>query len=344
MHKIEFVKEIMKPEFLNPKKKFERDSQTIERRKDPLTGRWCRVNIQRVKRLHQGRKSKTRADDFKGGCFFCPKNIEKATPKFPSWLIPEGRIKINEFVLFPNLFPFGEYHAVGVLCKRHSLRLHEITPRMWEDCLIGCIEFFRAINKKNLDARFPSINLNYSPSAGASITHPHVQVLVDKLPTVMTDEYFRRSWMYFDKNKTNYWQDLIIKERNGERFVGESETMAWLTSFAPTCNDEIIGIMKGNVSSFFELSDEQIHDLGKGICRIFRGLYRIKRITSANMSIFSAPFDEHLGHFFSLNVKIISRPSSHIYTSDRGFFEILHGEPVVSTIPEELAKELRKVF
>jgi galactose-1-phosphate uridylyltransferase len=62
------------------------------------------------------------------------------------------------------------------------------------------------------------------------------------------------------------------------------------------------------------------------------------------MSIFSAPFDEHLGHFFSLNVRIISRPSSHIYTSDRGFLEILHGEPVVSTIPEELAKELRKVF
>lgn len=343
MHKIEFVKEIMKPEFLNPEKKFRRDSQTIERRKDPLTGKWCRINLERIKRLHQEKKEKTRVEDFEKECFFCPKNVEKTTPKFPSWLIPEGRVKINEFMLFPNLFPFGEYHAVGVLCRKHSLRLHEITSRMWEDCLIGCIEFFRAIDEKNLDARFPSINLNYSPSAGASIIHPHVQVLVDKLPTVMADEYFRKSWMYFDRNRTNYWQDLIMEERkNGERFIGESKNMAWLTSFAPTCDDEIIGIMKGSVSSFLELNDEQIHDLGKSIWRVFRGLYRIKRTTSVNMSIFSAPLDEHLGHFFSLNVRIVSRPSSS--TSDRGFFEILHREPVVSTSPEELAEELRKLF
>jgi len=338
MTKIEFVKEIIKSEFLNPMKNFEQDSQTIERRKDPLTGGWCRINVNRPKRLVQVVKVKVKPDK---KCYFCPNNIEKTTPKFPAYLIPEGRIKVNEFTLFPNLFPFGKYHAVGVLTKKHSLQLNEIE---WKDCLKGCIKFFKAINEKDSKARFPSINFNYSQSAGASILHPHVQVLLDLLPTAMTDKYYRKSWEYFDKNKTNYWQDLIAQERNGERFVGENDSLVWLTGFSPICNDEVIGIMKGNTSSFFELNEKQISDLSEGISKVFKGLYKFKGVTSANMTIFSAPLDEHLGHFFSLNVKIISRPSDKVYTSDRGFCEIIHKEPVISTIPEDLAKDLKKMF
>ena len=341
MAKIEFVKDIIKSEFLSPLKNFGQDSQAIERRKDPLTDGWCRINVNRPKRFVQAEKIKIKPDK---KCFFCPKNVEVTTSKFLPSLIPEGRIKVNEFILFPNLFPFGKYHAVGVLTKKHSLQLHEITPEMWRDCLTGSIKFFKSVNEKDSKARFPSINFNYSHSAGASILHPHVQVLLDLLPTVMTDKYYRKSWEYFDKNKTNYWQNLISQERNGERFVGENNSMAWLTGFAPICNDETIGIMKGNVSSFFELNEKQISDLSEGIHKIFNGLYKVKGVTSANMTVFSAPLDDRLGNFFSLNVKIISRPSDKAYTSDRAFCEIIHREPVISGIPEELAKDLRKVF
>jgi galactose-1-phosphate uridylyltransferase len=338
MGKIDFVKEVINSEFLNPQKNFEKDFQTIERRKDPLTEEWCRINVNRPKRVVQAMKIRVKPDK---KCFFCPENLEKSTPKFSTSLIPEGRIKVNEFVLFPNLFPFGKHHAVGVLTRKHSLQLHEISSKAWKDCFTGCIKFFKVINERDPKARFPSINFNYSQSAGASILHPHVQVLLDSFPSFIMDKYYRKSWEYFEKNKTNYWQDLIAQERNNERFVAENDSMVWLTSFAPVGNDEVIGVMKGNVSSFFELNEKQISDLSDGIVKIFKGLYEVKSVNSANMTIFSAPLDEHLGHFFSMNVKIISRPSEKIYTSDRGFCEILHKEPIISTIPEELAKELK---
>ena len=339
MAKIEFVKEIIKSEFLNPMKDFQSDSQIIERRTDPLTGDRCRINIQRARRPKQLEVYKNKNLEKK--CYFCPKNIEKTTPKFPPSLIPEGRIRVNDFVLFPNLFPFGKYHAVGVLGKKHSLELNEFTPNVWKDCITGCIRFFNIIKQKDSKARFSSINMNYSPFAGASIIHPHVQVVVDELPSEMTDKYFRKSWGYFDKNKSNFWQDLITQDK--ERSVGESDSMVWITKFAPICNDEIIGVMKGTTSSFLEMNEKQIEDLSNGISRILKGLYR-RGVKAVNLAIFSAPFDEHLGHFFSLNIRIISRPSGKIYTSDRGFSEILHEEPIISTIPEELANDLRKFF
>jgi len=46
-----------------------------------------------------------------------------------------------------------------------------------------------------------------------------------------------------------------------------------------------------------------------------------------------------------LNIKIVSRPRlGEYYTTDRGYSEILHKEPVITVIPEDLARDLRKKF
>jgi len=343
MVKIEFIKELIEAELLSPLKNFEKEIQVIERRKDPLTNEWCRISIRRAKRLIQGKGklSKKIITTSKKNCFFCPKKVDRLTPKFPNWLIPEGRIKIKEFKLFPNLYPFSKYHAVGILTKEHFLPLDKIKADKWKNCFKGCLKFFKMIHEKDPSARFPSINLNYFPTGGASLIHPHVQVLNTIMPTVMTDLYYKKSWEYFDKNKTNYWQDLIELEKNGERFIGKTGSVFWFTSFAPTCNNEIVGIVKGNVSSFFEMSESEISDISKGIWKIFKSIYDYGR--GYNMTIFSAPLNEHLGHFFSLNVKIISRPMLN-ESYDRGFSEVLHKEPIIVTIPEDLARDLRKKF
>jgi len=345
MVKIKFAKEVIESEFLSPLKKFEKEVHVIERRKDPLTNHWCRISVERTKRRIELKDHLEEKIIKKTGktCFFCKRRIRDKTTKFPLWLVPEGRIKINEFTLFPNLYPFCKYHAVGVLTEKHFVGLDKIKPKLWKNCIEGCIRFFKVVHEKDPSARFPSINLNFFPTAGASLLHPHVQVLNMILPSVMNDIYYRKSWEYFDKNKTNYWQDLIEQEEYGERYIGKTGSVHWLTSFAPTCNNEIIGIIKGNVSSFFEMTEEDIKDVSKGIWKIFKNIY--ERGVGYNMSISSAPLNEHLGHFFSLNLKIVSRPKmNEYYTMDRGFCEVLHKEPIITVFPEELASRLRKKF
>ena len=345
MTKIEFIKETIESEFLSPLKGFKKEIQVTERRKDPLTGDWCRISIERATRPVQlkGKIDEKIIAKSAEKCFFCGERLEKSTTKFTPYLVPEGRIKVNEFILFPNLYPFCKYHTVGVLTSKHFLPIDEIKPEKWKDCFEGCIRFFKILSEKEPKARFPSINFNYLPTAGASIIHPHVQVLSSILPNVRLDEYFKKSWDYYDKNKTNYWQDLIEQELDGERFVGRTGSVFWFTNFAPSCNNEVIGIVKGKISSFFELGEEEINDISEGIWKVFKGINR--HGFGYNMSIFSAPLDEKLGDFFSLYIKIVSRPKIREYhTTDRGFSEILHREPIITVIPEDLARELRKKF
>jgi hypothetical protein len=46
-----------------------------------------------------------------------------------------------------------------------------------------------------------------------------------------------------------------------------------------------------------------------------------------------------------LHMRIVSRPAPrHFYTSDVGFMEGLHFERVVETLPEDVAKIMKKYF
>ena len=97
------------------------------------------------------------------------------------------RLRRRTFIMFPNLFPFARYHCVGVLSEEHYLDLGGLTPELLEDCLFGCKEFFELVIAKDPKAKYCSINLNHLPPAGASILHPHVQIIQDYKPTTMLE-------------------------------------------------------------------------------------------------------------------------------------------------------------
>ena len=135
---MEFRKQISTVELLAPPR-FGRDAQIVEHREDPLTGARSRINVARA-----GRKRQAQSDgadlrqviaSTEGDCCFCPQNVERKTPKFPPEICPQGRIERGESLVFPNLFPFAEYHAVGTFSNEHFLDLDEFTPEMILDNL-----------------------------------------------------------------------------------------------------------------------------------------------------------------------------------------------------------------
>ena len=92
------------------------------------------------------------------------------------------------------------------------------------------------------------------------------------------------------------------------------------------------------------LNEDDIFGIADGISKVLRGFYD-KGIRSVNMTINSAPLDENLGEFLYLNIRIVSRSLMvENYTTDQGFMEVLHNEPIISTIPEDVALGLKKYF
>jgi len=148
---------------------------------------------------------------------------------------------------------------------------------------------------------------------------------------------YEKSRAYYKKNKTNYFGDLARQDK--ERQILSSKKAAWLATFSPSAANDITGILAGK-SSLFDLSAGDIKSFAKDLSRIFSAYWKIGA-RSANMAIFSAPLDER-NKFFTLHARIVSRPAlMQFNSSDRGFLEVLHKEAVISTIPEDLAKNMR---
>ena len=121
----------------------------IEYRFDPLTGEQSRINPERAERLKQAESDirlKEIIDKSKETCVFCPERIEENTPRFPEAICKEGRIRIGETVVFPNLNPFGENHAVGTLSEGHFLDLDEFRPHLLRDNLLATREYILSVN------------------------------------------------------------------------------------------------------------------------------------------------------------------------------------------------------
>lgn len=340
---INFEKRRLTTQLRNPLLNFTVDKQEIEFRKDPLTGRWCRININRIKRPRSGLGKNGAIKELiklsKVNCPFCSKNIQKSTAKFVEF---RERLKKGESVLFPNIYPYSVYHAVVVpTAKKHYFGLNEMSPKMLDDSLRNILKFFDLVYKSNPRFRYPSINLNFMPPAAASIVHPHFQVIMDDKPTLMTKLLIDNSLDYYRKYKKNFWLDLLkIEKKRKKRFIGKTGIFYWLADFAPIKNNQISGICE-NSSRITSLKTKEIKDLATGLSRIFKKLWN-KKIRSLNMSIFSAPVDEDMDDYFLVNLKMISRPTlTKNYVSDMGIMEILQQESVVETLPEEVAKSLR---
>ncbi len=343
---IKFEKMVQEARLLSPLQGFKQVTQPIEVRRDPLTGGRCRINLERTKRPKQAAEAteiEKIVEASRSKCFFCPENLEKMTPMFPEDF-PEKRIKVGTACLFPNLFPFGGFHAIGVFSEAHHLHLNQFSPKLLRDCFEGCLKYFEQVHERHPEIKYWHINWNHMPPAGASIIHPHVQLTADPEPTSQLQELIGRSKSYFDRERSNYWSDLVDTEKKeGKRFIGKTGPVTWLTSFAPGGNNEVIAVFAG-ASAIISLKKRGFGDFCDGLSQILKG-YHALGVQSFNMTTFSGPCDEDLSEYYSLNAKLVSRPSpKHLYTSDDGFMEKLQHETVVETMPENVAEKLRKYF
>jgi galactose-1-phosphate uridylyltransferase len=332
--------------FYSPLKDFKEDEQNIEYRKDPLTGKWSRVNIQRSKRVMQGQGEydyEALVERSRQNCFFCPQNIEKSTPKFDSKLISKGYIKKGETRVFPNLFPFARHHAVATLTEQHFLRTGGFEKKHVEDTLLASIDFCKQVQSSDKNSGFVTFNWNHLFPSGASIIHPHVQITLDSRPTYMTERILEESKKYRENKGKNFWKALIEEEKRlNERYIKSTDGISFLASYSPFGNNEVLIIFERE-SSFTELEDRAVGNLSEGIIRILKG-YEEMGVESFNLTTYSGPSDRKSENF-NLNMRFISRaPPKPYYTSDVGFMEGLHFERVVESLPEDVASIMRGHF
>jgi len=337
---IKYVKIVEKCRLQDPRAGFSIKEYVIERRRDPLTGKWCRINVERALRERRVEEKEIDEsvrkvfDEYSSSCPFCSSRIESQTPKFE-----EGdRIYHGKVIIMPNLYPFAETHAIGVIDPdRHVTDVSDICDYI-VDIIEGSITYFRRLGFRY---RYHYINMNFLFPAGSSIPHAHIQIFATEYPSVYHEDILRRSVKYYDKYCRNMMVDYLLSEiQNSSRLILASEDTVTFAAYCPRSYNEV-HILHMYEHDILSLDKKGVDSLAEPICRVLRGFRNILLQRTFNFAILSTSRKKHSKHF-RIMVRLCTRKEPvPYYTNDIGFIELLHEEPVIITYPEETAKKLR---
>ena len=167
-----------------------------ELRRDPLTDRLVIIAPERSSRPHTAATSPTRSDDAVGDCPFCPGNealtppevarLGDGMPDTPGWLV---RVAPNKYPIVggPDAEPGTTgAHEVVVLSPAHDRSF----GRLDRDQAVAVLGMLRDRSIHHLDAgrAFVQVMINHGAAAGASLAHPHAQlVALDIVPPAVTE-------------------------------------------------------------------------------------------------------------------------------------------------------------
>jgi UDPglucose--hexose-1-phosphate uridylyltransferase len=334
---------------LNPQNNFTEETHSIEVRKDPLLGDTSAYNPffrdkakaffgdndpELVRRL-VAESSQT--------CIFCADRIERTTPKYPSAVVPEGRMRRGEALLFPNLFGVGKYHAVAALSSSHFLKLSEFTTEIIGNGLTAVRDFIETVYRNDESVRFATINANYLFPGGASLVHPHLQVLVTPVAYSYHGRMIEACRSYFKRNLTAFHTDLIEEEKNrGMRYVAHCGNWHWMTAFSPLGSNEVTAVHE-TVSDFAHLTEADIHFLAAGISKVL-AFYESLGHLSHNYSLYSVR-QPQAGEGHRCVLKIVNRQNLYPnYRNDDYFLQKMLQTELIIILPEDLAGKLRGFF
>ena len=200
---------------LDPNNNMERKTIPSEIRKDPLTGRTSRIcHFMPLK------WEKPDFDQLVAGtqeyCPFCPDKVMQVTPCFPEDIVPEGRMILDDKVLFPNIAPYDSLGACATFSGRHFIPMTDITPGHIVDAFRLAIQFFQRVDQiKHPESVYHLINWNYMPASVSSLIHPHLQVFASAYAPHLLQEELSCAETYHNQQGSNYWDDLVKTEETG---------------------------------------------------------------------------------------------------------------------------------
>jgi galactose-1-phosphate uridylyltransferase len=268
----------------------------------------------------------------------------KITPCFPEDIVPEGRIVLNDKVLFPNIAPYDILGAVATLGDRHYIPMTDFEIERLADGFRLAIKFFQQINKINHpESVYHLVSWNYMPASGSSIIHPHYQVFATSYAPNQLRTELQAAERYMKKNGTNYWDDLVKAEKTAkDRFLGRIGRSNWMTVFAPLgVAGDVVAVVDDTCSTL-DLTDDDLTDLANGLNKLMAAYDKIG-IYNFNVSFYPGAAGDDFTRFH-----LVFSPRTYfneaLGTPDVAALRNLGNEGVCMAFPEDINKMLISEF
>jgi len=340
-----------------------------ELRKDPISGRWVVIAVERGKRPSDFKSAAVGKEEKPKSCPFCEGNEGKTPPEILAWRKPdtkpndigwEVRVTQNKF---PALTMQGEIHrrGEGILDYMTGIGAHEVIIDSPEhsttlaemevnhiDKILWAYKMRISELEKDDRFRYVLVFRNYGTGAGASLAHPHSQLIATPITPRYVKLELRTARDYFHIKERCIFCDLVKQELNsGARIVAENEYFVAYAPFASRFPFEIWILPRRHHSNFQDIPDAERMQLAMMLKEILSRLAKVLNDPPYNYVIHTAPnpaprpgrpdYWGTIKYDFHWHIEVIPR-----LTKMAGF-EWGSGFYINPTSPEQAAKFLREV-
>ncbi len=289
-----------------------------ELRKDPVVGRWVIVATERARRPSDFGPEPVRPR--LTSCVFCAGQEDKTPPEIlagrapgsapdtPGWSFRVVANKFPALRIEGDLEPSGEgpydrmngigAHEVVIESPRHDASLATASPEEVTEVLLAFRERVLDLRK---DGRFQYVLIfkNYGEAAGASLEHPHSQLIATPIIPLSVSEELAGGARYFEIKERCVWCDILRHERRGgRRLIRETDGFAALSPFAPRFPFETWILPRRHRAAFEESDVDEIRGLAEILGGFLRRMNVVLNDPPYNFMLHSAPLHESgLDHF-----------------------------------------------
>jgi UDPglucose--hexose-1-phosphate uridylyltransferase len=327
-----------------------------ELRKDPVTGRWVIIATDRARRPSDFSREPVPPPSARF-CPFCYGNEQKTPPEIlsyrheggpnqPGWrvrVVPnkfpvlgiEGELNRQGDGMFDRMNGVGA-HEVIIETPDHNTNVAEMPEKQLEEVLFAFRDRMQDL-KRDRRLRYVLIFKNFGEAAGATLEHPHSQLIaLPVIPKRVKEEIDGGKHYYDFKERCVYCDIIRQEEASTHRLVIETDRFVALEPYAPRFPFETWLLPRRHESHFEDTDSAMLQNLAWVLRSTLRKMDRVLEHPAYNFILHSAPIQESDLIYYHWHFEIIPK-----LTKVAGF-EWGTGFYINPTPPEESAKFLRE--
>ena len=331
-----------------------------ELRKDPITQEWVIIATERARRPSDFTHLTIAEPDkpeYSPTCPFCPGKELMTPPEIlafrqgreanaPDWWVRVVPNKFPALAIEGDLYKrgVGMYdmmngvgaHEVIIETPKHNLDPSVMTTEQISEVLWAYRERYLDLRK---DPRFKYILIfrNHGKVAGASLEHPHSQLIATPMIPIDVLNELQGAEVYHKFHDRCIWCDMVQLELDqGTRVVNDTEHFVAFEPFTSKYPFETWLLPKNHQASFPMMTRERVEDFARLMQDTLARISRCLNAPPYNFAIHTAPCGNEDSEVFHWHMVIMPR-----LTIAAGF-EMGTGIYINVTSPEDAAKYLRE--
>src|SRR5688500_4918827 len=283
-----------------------------ELRKDPVVGRWVIISTERARRPSDFAPDPVRPRAT--SCVFCEGHEDKTPPEIlasrapdfapngPGWALRVVANKFPALRIEGDIEPAGEglfdymngvgAHEVVIETPDHGASLATLPVDAVTEVLVAYRERMRDLKK---DSRFEYILVfkNHGEAAGASLEHPHSQLIATPIIPIMVTDELAGSASYWNRKERCVWCDVVRQDRRDRRrLITTAGGFVAVAPFAPRFPFEAWILPERHRSAFEESDVDEIRGLASLVVDFLRRMNAVLGTPPFNFMLHTAPLHD----------------------------------------------------